>query len=114
MIMPDIQKCGGLSEARKIANMADTYYIPFSPHNVVSPLGTLASCHVCASVPNFSVLEWHWRSRLDQWRELATNDNAEIRDGHITIPDDPGIGVDLDLDAARKYRVPDMPFFGEA
>ena len=40
IIMPDIQKTGGLSEARKIANLADAYYIPFAPHCVVSPVGT--------------------------------------------------------------------------
>jgi galactonate dehydratase len=113
MIMPDIQKCGGLSEARKIANLAETYYIPFSPHNVVSPLGTMASCHVCASVPNFSVLEWHWAGRLEQWNALPTTDDATIRDGHITLTDKPGIGIDLDLDVVRKYAVEGWPVFGK-
>ncbi len=60
IIMPDIPKCGGLSECRKIANMAEIYYMPFAPHNVASPIGTMASAHVCATVPNFLVLEFHW------------------------------------------------------
>ncbi|MBV9034494.1 MAG: mandelate racemase/muconate lactonizing enzyme family protein, partial [Acidobacteriaceae bacterium] len=55
IIMPDIQKVGGLSEARKVANLAQTYYVPFAPHCVVSPIGTMASAHVCASIPNFLV-----------------------------------------------------------
>ncbi|WP_321474991.1 mandelate racemase/muconate lactonizing enzyme family protein [uncultured Paludibaculum sp.] len=67
IVMPDIQKCGGLLESRKIADMAHTYYVPFAPHCVVSPIGTMASCHVCAAVPNFLVLEWHWISRLQLW-----------------------------------------------
>ena len=54
-IMPDIPKCGGLSECRKIANMAEVYYVPLAPHNVCGPLGTMASAHVCASIPNFLV-----------------------------------------------------------
>ncbi|MDP6053914.1 MAG: enolase C-terminal domain-like protein, partial [Candidatus Latescibacteria bacterium] len=48
IIMPDIPRCGGLSECRKVANMPAIYYIPFAPHNVSSPLGTHASAHVCA------------------------------------------------------------------
>ena len=39
IIMPDLQKCGGLLEGRKIADMAHTYYVPFAPHCVVSPIG---------------------------------------------------------------------------
>ena len=71
IIMPDIQKCGGLLEARKIADMAHTYYVPFAPHCVVSPIGTMASAHVCAAVPNFLVLEWHWIQRLELWKSFV-------------------------------------------
>ena len=52
IIMPDIQKCGGLLEARKIADMAHTYYVPMAPHCQASPIGTMASCHVLAAIPN--------------------------------------------------------------
>ncbi|MCB0132659.1 MAG: mandelate racemase/muconate lactonizing enzyme family protein, partial [Caldilineaceae bacterium] len=69
IIMPDIPKCGGLSECRKIANMAEIYYMPFAPHNVSSPIGTMASAHVCATVPNFMVLEFHWLHR-DYWTTI--------------------------------------------
>src|SRR4029078_11466612 len=57
IIMPDIPKCCGLSEGRKLANPAGIFYLPMAPHSVCGPLGTLASCHVCASIPNFLVLE---------------------------------------------------------
>ncbi len=60
IIMPDLQKVGGLLEGRKIADMAHAYYVPFAPHCVVSPIGTMATAQVCAVVPNFLVLEWHW------------------------------------------------------
>jgi galactonate dehydratase len=71
IIMPDMQKCGGLLESRKIADMAHVYNVPFAPHCVVSPVGYMASCHVCAAVPNFLVLEWHWISRLQAWRDFV-------------------------------------------
>ena len=47
--MPDILKCGGLSECRKITNLAEIYYMPFAPHNVASPIGKMTAAHVCAA-----------------------------------------------------------------
>jgi L-alanine-DL-glutamate epimerase-like enolase superfamily enzyme len=110
IIMPDIPKCGGLSECRKIANMAEIYYIPFAPHNVSSPIGTLASAHVCASVPNFLVLEFHWLHR-DYWTTIIQEKEDIIKDGFITIGDRPGIGVELDEEVARQYQYPGTTWF---
>ena len=110
IIMPDIQKVGGLSEARKIANMAEAYYIPFAPHCVVSPVGTMASAHVCASVPNFLVCEWHWINHLDAWRNWV-KEGEIIQKGHIAVPDRPGIGVEMNDEAARKSQMPGTPWF---
>jgi galactonate dehydratase len=110
IIMPDIPKCGGLSECRKIANMAEIYYIPFAPHNVSSPIGTLASAHVCASVPNFLVLEFHWLHR-DYWTTIIKEKEDIIKDGFITIGDRPGIGVELDEEVGRQYQYPGTSWF---
>jgi galactonate dehydratase len=110
VIMPDLQKCGGLLEGRKIADMAHTYYVPFAPHCVVSPIGTMASCHVCAAVPNFLVLEWHWIQRLELWRNFVQEGDI-IEKGFVTVPDRPGIGVEMNEEAARKAQVPGTPWF---
>jgi len=110
IIMPDIPKCGGLSECRKIANMAETYYMPFAPHNVSSPIGTMASAHVCATVPNFLVLEYHWLHR-DYWSTIITDKDDIIKDGYIALNDRPGIGLDLDEEVARQYQYPDTTWF---
>ena len=110
IIMPDLQKCGGLLEGRKIADMAHTYYVPFAPHCVVSPIGTMASCHVCAAVPNFLVLEWHWIQRLDLWRSFV-REGEIIEKGFVTLPDRAGLGVEMDEAAARKAQVPGTPWF---
>jgi galactonate dehydratase len=105
IIMPDLPKCCGLSEGRKIANMAEVYYIPLAPHNVCGPLGTIASCHVCASIPNFLVLEWHWLDRA-YWDELLVTDAPIIQDGHILLSERPGLGFELNEDCARRYLRP--------
>jgi galactonate dehydratase len=110
IIMPDIPKCGGLSECRKIANLAEIYYIPFAPHNVASPIGTMASCHVCASVPNFLVLEFHWLHR-DYWTTITTDEEDIIKDGYITLSQRPGIGLELNEAVARQHQYPGTAWF---
>jgi L-alanine-DL-glutamate epimerase-like enolase superfamily enzyme len=110
IIMPDIPKCGGLSECRKIANLAEIYYIPFAPHNVSSPIGTMASAHVCASVPNFLVLEFHWLHR-DYWTTITAEKEDIIKGGYIVLSDRPGIGLELDEEIARQYQYPGTTWF---
>ena len=110
IIMPDLPKCGGLSEGRKSANMAELYYMGFAPHNVSSPIGTMASAHVCASVPNFLVLEYHWLHR-SYWTTIIKEKTDIIKDGYIQMSDRPGIGVELDEAVAREYQWPGTAWF---
>lgn len=112
IIMPDLQKAGGLLEGRKIADMAHTYYVPFAPHCVVSPVGTMASAHVCAAVPNFLVLEWHWIQRLQLWKDFVQEGDI-IERGFVTVTERPGLGVEMNEQAARKVQVKDTPWFQE-
>jgi galactonate dehydratase len=110
IIMPDLPKCCGLSEGKKIAAMAEVYYIPVAPHNVCGPLGTVASAHCCAAIPNFLVLEWHWLER-PHWHELVLADPPLISNGAIVLSDRPGLGVDLNLEAAERYLKPGTRLF---
>jgi len=110
IIMPDIPKCGGLSECRKIANMAEIYSMPFAPHNVSSPIGTMASAHVCASIPNFLVLEFHWTER-DWWSSVITENRDIIKDGFIEMSDAPGIGLELNEEVAKQHQYPGTTWF---
>lgn len=109
IISPDLAKAGGLLEGRRIADLADLYYIPFSPHNICGPVGTVAACHVCAAVPNFQVLEFH---HLDNeiWNTLTVERDL-IEDGHIPLPTRPGLGVSVDEDVARSVAKEDLGFF---
>ena len=100
---------GGLSECRKIANMAEIYYVPFAPHNVSSPIGTMASAHVCATVPNFLVLEFHWMHR-DSWATI-TDGGDIIKDGYIALNDRPGIGLELNEEVAKAHQYPGTTWF---
>src|SRR5579863_3387015 len=110
IIMPDFQKCGGLLEARKIADMAHAYYVPVAPHAVTSPIGMMASAHVCAAIPNFLVQEWHWIDSPELWRNFI-KEGEIIQKGYITPPERAGLGVEMNDDGARKAQVPGTPWF---
>ncbi len=113
IIAPDLQKTGGLLEGRKIADMADAHYVAVAPHCIASPVGTIASAHVCAAVPNFLALEWHGMS-VPFWNDMVVGfDGPVIQDGFIKVPEAPGLGVELNEEVAREYARPGEPFFEE-
>jgi galactonate dehydratase len=113
VIMPDLQKCGGLGEGQRIANLANTYNVPFAPHMVASYLGAMSSAHVCAAVPNFLILEWQiYFHTQEMYEDIVSYDGPMLTDdGHIPLRDVPGIGVEINEEGMRKYAVPDVPFF---
>jgi len=112
IVMPDLQKTGGLGEGQRIANLANLYYTPFAPHMVASFLGCMASCHVCASVPNFLILEWQSYFHTDpMYKEIVTYEGDWVKDSFITLSEKPGIGVEINEEAMKKYAVPNVPFF---
>jgi len=112
IVMPDLQKTGGLGEGQRIANLANLYYTPFAPHMVASFLGCMASCHVCASVPNFLILEWQSYFHTDpMFKEIVHYEGEWVNNSFITVSEKPGIGVDINEDAMKKYATPGIPFF---
>ena len=114
IIMPDIQKCGGLAEAKKIADLAHTYYVPIAPHCQASPIGMMAACHAMSTVPNFLVQEWHWghpAERTARWKQYVQEGDI-IQKGYITVSDRPGIGLTLNEEAMKKMVRPGSQWFG--
>ncbi|MFB6124873.1 MAG: mandelate racemase/muconate lactonizing enzyme family protein [Halanaeroarchaeum sp.] len=111
IVAPDVPKIGGMREARKIADLADMYYLPVAMHNVASPVGTLASVHVGAAIPNALAVEYHSYD-LGWWHDLVNE--PVIEDGTITVPERPGLGVTLDMDAVAEHVVDGETLFDEA
>ncbi len=109
IVSPDMAKAGGLAEGKRIAEMADLYYMPLAPHNICGPVGTFAMTHVCAAVPNFLALEFH---HLDNavWENLVV-EGPLIEDGHIATGEKPGLGLTLNEDVARENAVDILGFF---
>jgi galactonate dehydratase len=112
-VMPDMQKTGGLGEGQRIANLANLYYIPFAPHMVASFLGAMACVHVSVSVPNFLIMEWQSYFHTNpMYKEIVKFDESDwVKDSFIKVSDKPGIGVDINEEAMKKYATKGVPFF---
>jgi galactonate dehydratase len=112
-VMPDMQKAGGLGEGQRIANLANLYYIPFAPHMVASFLGAMACAHVCVSVPNFLIMEWQSYFHTNpMYKEIVKFDESDwVQNSFIKVSDKPGIGVDINEEAMKKYATRGVPFF---
>jgi L-alanine-DL-glutamate epimerase-like enolase superfamily enzyme len=111
IIAPDIPKMGGLAEAKKVADHADLYYIPVAPHNVASPIGTVAGAQVCAAMNNFLVMEFHAHD-VPWWSDLVEGAPV-IEGGFIQLDDRPGHGLTLNEEVARAHLKPGSSFFGD-
>lgn len=113
LVAPDIQKCGGMLEGKRIGELAEMQGMRFAPHNIASPLGTMASAHVCATLPNFVALEFHG-SDVPFWNDLIVRPDVSgplIQNGRIRLTDAAGLGCELNESIARKYAKPGESWF---
>lgn len=102
VVQPDIIQSGGIAEARKIAAMAEMHFVPVAPHNPWSWVNTVASLHLDAVTPNFLIQEVI--TEPEPWKDaVAVGAPAMGADGHFPIPERPGLGITLDLEACRRF-----------
>ena len=102
VIMLDLSWCGGLSEARKIASMAEAWHLPVAPHDCTGPVVLCASTHLSLNAPNALVQESVRAFYRTWYRDLVTA-LPEVKDGMITVPPGPGLGMDLHPDLHRAF-----------
>ena len=94
IVQIDLSHFGGISEARKLAAWAESYYMLMAPHNVCGPVATAANLHLAACTPNFKIQE-HFNDFADDWVKDAVDHYPEVVDGYFSLPDRPGLGVTL-------------------
>jgi L-alanine-DL-glutamate epimerase-like enolase superfamily enzyme len=104
IVMPDICWCGGISEAKKIAAMAETHYLPVAPHNCGGPVLHAASLHLAANVTNLYILESVRRHYLDEYRGIVTQ-TLPPAGGEFALPPGPGLGVELCAEVMAREDV---------
>jgi galactonate dehydratase len=107
ILRPDLGRVA-LTEIRRIAALAETYYIAIAPHHAGGPVATAAALHLAASLPNFFIQEIpHSEAERDQkMRAEITGGSVEkIKDGFAALPTGPGLGITVNEEAAKKYEV---------
>lgn len=102
VIQPDTGRVGGLTQLRKIAALAEAHFVQVAPHSgTLGPVAEFAAIHFLASIPNALIHErflrdWAGRSRV-------VTHSLEVVDGHVIVPDRPGLGTDLVLDEIARH-----------
>lgn len=115
VIQPDTGRAGGITQMRKMAAMAEAHYITVAPHSgSLGPVAEFAALHVMATIPNALMLErveFDWPGRYE-----VVSPVLKVVDGHLPVPDAPGLGVELVEDEIARYpsvrNVGDMPLDG--
>jgi galactonate dehydratase len=103
-VMPDVTWTGGISELKKIATLAETFYVPISPHDASGPINVMAGAQVMMTVPNFYRLEAR-RVDLSFYNELI-DEPLHVRDGALLLSQRPGLGVSLNTDYLEAHQIP--------
>lgn len=104
IVMLDLSWCGGLSEARKIAAMAEAWRLPVAPHDCTGPVVLAASTHLSLNATNALVQESVRAFYRTWYRDLVTA-VPEVTNGMITVPPGPGLGLELSPDLDRRFTV---------
>jgi galactonate dehydratase len=104
VVMLDLGWCGGLSEARKIAAMAEAWKLPIAPHDCTGPVVLAASTHLSLNAPN-ALIQESVRAFYKTWYRDVVTQVPPVKNGMITVPAGPGLGLDLHPDIERKFKV---------
>lgn len=103
-VMPDIAWTGGISELRRIAALAEAYYVPFTPHDALGPVAIASTFQVCMATPNLYRQECI-HAWFDDFLKIVTT-MPEYRDGALWPLDKAGIGIELIHEEVERYAVP--------
>jgi galactonate dehydratase len=102
VFQPDIANAGGITELKKIAAMAEAHHVMMAPHNVCSPVGAIAEMHLCASLVNFLIQEYHAEFYTEHYFTVLRGFPRQ-QGGYVTLSDAPGLGLELDEVEIAKH-----------
>ncbi|KII87783.1 hypothetical protein PLICRDRAFT_54827 [Plicaturopsis crispa FD-325 SS-3] len=106
IVQPDVAHCGGISEMRRIASMAETYDVALAPHCPLGPIALAACIQVALNAPNFAIQEmsWgiHYNVGADLFTYLASEKVFGVVEGHIAALQAPGLGIEINETLVRE------------
>jgi galactonate dehydratase len=100
--MPDVKYCGGMLELKKIAAFCEAADVPVAPHGPASPVGNVSAAHVCATMPNFNILEFSYGET--DWRAELIDPPETFENGSMILSRRPGLGITLNEKTLAKYK----------
>jgi galactonate dehydratase len=104
IVMPDVKMCGGVLELKKIAAMAEGAGLLVAPHGPASPVGNMVAAHVCATMPNFHILEFSYGEV--PWRAEVTDPPENVlKGGFLAFSNRPGYGIELNEKTMAAHKV---------
>lgn len=109
ILQPEVLKIGGIGQMMAVAAVADAHQAFLAPHCAQSPLTTVVNAHIDAAIPNFLIQET-FDDFLEPWARDIMTGTVEIREGYITVPEAPGLGVDLLEEEAVRHPYKDTNF----
>jgi galactonate dehydratase len=101
VVMLDLSWCGGLTEARKIAGMAEAWHTPVAPHDCTGPVVYMASCHFSMHAKN-ALIQESVRAFYTGWYKELVTDLPAVANGEVTVSDKPGLGLELLPDLTKR------------
>ena len=104
VIMFDIGWCGGISEARKIANMAEAWHLPAAPHDCTGPVVFTASTHLSLNATN-ALIQESVRGYYKSWYSEVVTAIPLVDNGSVTVPEGPGLGCELSPNIDERFSV---------
>jgi L-alanine-DL-glutamate epimerase-like enolase superfamily enzyme len=111
MIHPDLATAGGILETKKIGDYAEDHGIPMAMHFAGTPVSFMANVHCAAATQNFVALEHH-SIDVPWWEDMVTGiDKPMVKDGFVTVPNKPGLGIELNEKVVKEHLVKDTGYF---
>src|SRR5439155_24719219 len=104
VVQVDLTRCGGFTEAMKIAALAWDRGLPVANHGFTTYVNVTAALHWLNSIPNALICEFV-AEQVTHLRESITRQKLRAKDGYLEIPQKPGFGIDLDEEAIARFRV---------
>jgi len=101
IVMPDLSWCGGISEAKKIATMAEAHQLPVAPHDCTGPVVLMASSHLSLNAPN-ALLQETVRAFYTGWYKEIVTTLPIIEEGYLRLEPNPGLGLELLPDFLKR------------
>jgi len=106
----DVTNIGGITQAKKVAGIAQAFGVEMAYHNAFGPIQNAATIQLDAAIPNFLIQESFW-DVFPEWKRQLVRNETKVVNGYTAVPKKPGLGVDIDERVLEEHRASGMEYF---